>query len=75
MAKREESYGSGVEIRILQTLQDEVLSITQLAKKLGMTRYILAGILEVLRMQGKIKLHKVGKSNVYTLTEEGRKHL
>ena len=75
MAKREEYQNSGAEARILQTLQDEVLSITQLAKQLGMTRYILAGFLEALRMQGKIKLHKVGKSNVYTLTDEGRKHL
>ena len=54
-----------VEQRILEILSKEVVSTSQLAKEIGLKRYLLTGYLEALRNQGKLDLHKVGKSNVY----------
>lgn len=56
------------EKRILELLSDKLLSVSQIAKELGVRRDIITGYLEALKNQGKLEFHKVGKSNVYTLS-------
>lgn len=54
-----------IESKILKILSERILSTSQLAKELGIKRYILTGYLEALKNQGKLEFYKVGKSNVY----------
>lgn len=54
-----------VEKRILTLLSREIMSTSQVAKKLNMRRELTAGYLEALRHQGKLEKTKVGKSNIY----------
>ncbi len=56
------------EKRILGLLNEKLLSVSQIAKELGVRRDIITGYLEALKNQGKLEFHKVGKSNVYTLS-------
>ena len=55
------------EKKILDLLSTKLLSVSQIAKELGVRRDIITGYLEALKNQGKLEFHKVGKSNVYTL--------
>jgi predicted transcriptional regulator len=61
------------EKRILDLLSKELLSVSQIAKKLGIRRDVAAGYLEALKNQGKLELHKVGRSNVYTIPKRLKK--
>lgn len=65
--------GKDIEDKILHILSSRILSTTQLAKHLGLKRYILAGYLEAMKNQGKLEFHKVGKSNVYIVTKGWKK--
>ena len=56
------------EKRILGLLNEKLLSVSQISKELGVRRDIITGYLEALKNQGKLEFHKVGKSNVYTLS-------
>ena len=62
-----------LEKRILELLSKELLSVSQIAKKLGIRRDVAAGYLEALKNQGKLEFHKVGRSNVYTVSR-GKSH-
>lgn len=55
------------EKKILDLINRELLSVSQIAKKLGMRRDVVTGYCEALKNQGKLEFHKVGKSNVYTI--------
>ena len=61
------------EKKILKILSSDLLSTTQVAKKLGMRRDVTAGYLEALKNQGKLEFHKVGRSHVYMVVERLRK--
>jgi hypothetical protein len=63
----------GIEEKILDILDANLISTSQLAKELGLRRDLLTGYLEALKNQGKLEFHKVGKSNVYTVVR-GRKN-
>ena len=54
-----------VEKRLLDLLSEEILSTSEVARKLNMRREVTVGYLEALRDQGKVKKTKVGRSNVY----------
>jgi predicted transcriptional regulator len=56
------------EKKIIDLLSSKLLSVSQIAKELGVRRDIITGYLEALKNQGKLEFHKVGKSNVYTLS-------
>lgn len=56
-----------LESRILNLLNKNLMSVTQVANALGIRKDIVAGYLETLREQGKLELFVVGKSNVYTI--------
>ena len=62
-----------IESKIIQILSNNILSTSQLAKELGLKRYILAGYLEAMKNQGKLEFYRVGKSNVYIVSKGGRK--
>jgi predicted transcriptional regulator len=62
-----------IEDKILHILSNKILSTSQLAKELGLKRYILTGYLEALKNQGKLEFHRVGKSNVYTVAKGWKK--
>ena len=62
-----------LEKRIINILSKELMSTSELARKLGMRRDITAGYLEALKNQGKLKFSKVGKSYVYTVRGGWRK--
>jgi len=55
------------EKKILELLSTKLLSVSQIAKELGVRRDLITGYLEALKNQGKLEFHKVGRSNVYTL--------
>ncbi len=54
-----------VEEKILRLLSEELLSTSQVARRLDMRREIAAGFLEALRYQGKLEKTIVGRSIVY----------
>lgn len=56
---------SGPEQRIMQLLENNLMSTSQLAKELDMRRDVLAGYLEALMHQGKLVKMRVGRSDVY----------
>ena len=53
------------EKKIISLLSKQLMSTSQLAKKLKMRREVVAGYLEALKNQGKLKKTRVGRSNVY----------
>jgi len=57
------------ERRILDLLGRKLMSISQVAKELGMRKDVAAGYLQALRNQGKLNFFKVGRSHVYTTSE------
>jgi predicted transcriptional regulator len=59
---------SDFEKRILELITDKLLSVSQIAKQLGVRRDVITGYLEALKNQGKLEFHRVGKSNVYTVS-------
>jgi predicted transcriptional regulator len=65
---KESITSSDFEKRILNLISDKLLSVSQIAKELGVRRDIVTGYLEALKNQGKLEFHKVGKSNVYTVS-------
>ena len=58
---------SDFEKKILNLLETRLLSVSQIAKDLGIRRDVAAGYLEALKNQGKLEFHRVGRSNVYML--------
>ncbi|MGC8993619.1 MAG: IPT/TIG domain-containing protein [Candidatus Aenigmatarchaeota archaeon] len=64
-----------MEDKILEILKNEILSVSQLAKRLNVKRYILIGYLEALREQGKIDVFQVGRAKVYVAKERLKKGL
>ena len=59
-----------VEKRILNLLSRQIMSTSQVAKKVNMRRELTAGYLEALMHQGKLEKTKVGKSNIYRTLKE-----
>ena len=57
------------ESRIMNLLSSRLLSVSQIAKELGVRRDLICGYLEALKNQGKLEFHKVGRSNVYTVSK------
>jgi predicted transcriptional regulator len=55
--------------KILNLLSCKLLSVSQISKELGVRRDVIAGYLEALKNQGKLEFHKVGRSNVYTVSK------
>ncbi|MCC5994166.1 MAG: hypothetical protein LM587_01035 [Candidatus Aenigmarchaeota archaeon] len=64
-----------IEDKLLEILSKEILSISELSRRLNVKRYILAGYLEALREQGKVDVFKVGKAKVYVAKEKTKKGL
>jgi predicted transcriptional regulator len=62
-----------LEDKIVRILSSRLVSTSQLAKELGLKRYILAGYLEAMKNQGKLDFHRVGKSNIYTVARGWKK--
>ncbi len=54
-----------IEKRILDLLSEELLSTSEVAKRINMRRDAVSGYLEALRNQGKLEKIRVGRSNVY----------
>ena len=54
-----------LERQILGMTSTKPMSVSQLAKELGLRREFLAGYLEALRSQGKLEMVTVGRSYVY----------
>lgn len=57
------------EKKILELLSCKLLSVSQISKELGVRRDLVTGYLEALKNQGKLEFHKVGRSNVYTISK------
>ena len=62
-----------IEDKIIRILSNRIISTSQLARELGLKRYILTGYLEAMKNQGKLEFHRVGKANVYTVVRGGKK--
>lgn len=61
--------GNDFEKRILDLLSKNLMSVSQVAREIGMRRDVTAGYLEALKNQGKLDFFKVGRSYVYKTTE------
>lgn len=68
--RSKELTSNDFEKKILSVLSKNLLSVSQVAKQLGIRRDVAAGYLEALKNQGKLEFHKVGRSNVYIVREE-----
>ena len=65
---------SVVEKKIIDILrEEEILSTSEIARKLKMRREVTAGYLEALADQGKLRKAKVGRSNVYIPLSEAKR--
>jgi ribosomal protein S25 len=64
---------SNLEKRIIELLDKRLLSVSQVAKEMGINRSVASGYLEALRNQGKLDFYKVGRSNVYIASGRMRK--
>ena len=73
MDKSRPLTGRDIEDKIMSLLSSDIMSTSQLARELGLKRYILAGYLEAMKNQGKLVFHRVGKSNIYTVSKEWKK--
>lgn len=54
-----------LENRILEELSEELMSVSELAKRLDVRRDFLAGYLECLKDQDKLEKMEVGKAHVF----------
>jgi cell division ATPase MinD len=61
---------ANLETKILDLLNKNLMSVSQVANALGIRKDIAAGYLETLKQQGKLKLFVVGKSNIYTVPRD-----
>ena len=68
-----EVTSSDFEKKILDLLEKELLSVSQISKKLGIRRDVATGYCEALKNQGKLEFHRVGRSNIYTVSKGGVK--
>ena len=57
--------GKMVEQRIIEILSKDLMSTSQVAKKLNMRREVASGYLEALMHQGKLERTRVGRSIIY----------
>ena len=55
---RKELTSNDFEKKILGILSKRLLSVSQVAKELGIRRDVAAGYLEALKNQGKLEFHK-----------------
>ncbi len=51
--------------RIIVTLNQKPMSLSELSRKLHVRRDFVTGYLEAMRHEGKVAVVKVGRSNVY----------
>jgi DNA-binding transcriptional ArsR family regulator len=58
--------------KILKTLREGPMSISELSRRLKMRRDFITGYLEALRNNGEVKVVKVGRSKVYR-PEKGKR--
>jgi len=56
------------ESKVMKVLSSSLMSVSQISKELNVRRDVAAGYLEALKNQGKLELHRVGRSNVYTIS-------
>ena len=54
-----------LENKIFRELKKGLMSVSQMAKSLGVRRDFLSGFLECLRQQGKLERLEVGRAYVY----------
>ena len=54
-----------LESKILSMLDKKLMSVSQIAREMKISRGVATGYLEALRNQGKLEMFKVGRSNVY----------
>ncbi|MCX6815498.1 MAG: helix-turn-helix domain-containing protein [Candidatus Aenigmarchaeota archaeon] len=64
---------SNLEKRILELLNERLLSVSQIAKELKINRAVAGGYLEALKNQGKLEFYRVGRSNVYIVSGRMKK--
>jgi predicted transcriptional regulator len=57
---------NNLERRILDLLSENIMSTSEIARKIGMRKDVTRGYLEALKNQGKLKFVKVGRAYVYT---------
>ena len=64
--------GNELERRIIDLLSKDIMSTSEIARRIGMRRDIAAGYLEALKDQGKLEFSKVGKAYDYTAKRLGK---
>lgn len=59
-----------VKRRILSTLNEKPMSLSELSRKLKLRRDFVSGYLEAMRHEGEVKVINVGRSKVYRPKEK-----
>lgn len=62
-----------VKRRILSTLDERPMSLSELSRKLKLRRDFVSGYLEAMRYEGEVKVISVGRSKVYRPEKSKRK--
>lgn len=58
-------FSADIESRVMGLISAKPMSVSKLAKELGLRREFVSGYLEALREQGKLEMVTVGRSYVY----------
>jgi septum site-determining protein MinD len=58
-----------LEADVMALVSKDFFSISQVARELGIKKHVAGRILENLRSEGKLRMAKVGRSKVYTLSQ------
>jgi DNA-binding transcriptional ArsR family regulator len=56
---------TGVKAKILATLKEKPMSVSELSRQLKLRRDFVSGYLESMRSEGKVEVVTVGRSKVY----------
>lgn len=63
-------FGDVTRLKILNTLQNQKLCVTEIAEQLNMTHSSISHQLKVLRDQNFVKNEKIGKTVYYALADD-----
>lgn len=56
-----------IENKIIELLSSNLMSVTQISQEIGVRKDVGSAILKSMKKRGKLELHKVGRSKIYTI--------
>lgn len=68
-------FGDSTRVKILYSLLDKEMNVTEIAQSLSMTQPAISQQLRVLKLNGLVKFRRDGKSLIYSLADEHVKQI